>query len=78
MKIQQITIVWCPNLLSYAPNIGSAANMLRQRRRWIYHDIYFQCVRLPVPTPPVTRERSISNPLLLFCEREWSCFVAWQ
>jgi len=39
----------CPNLLSYAPNIGSVANMLRQRRRCRYHDTYVQCVRLPAP-----------------------------
>ena len=68
----------CPKFLSYAPYIDSVANMLRQHRRWRYHDKYVQCVRLPAPTLPITRGRSISNPLLLFCETEWSCFVAWQ
>jgi hypothetical protein len=67
-----------PNLLSFTPNMGCVANMLRQRTRWRYHDKYVQCVRLTAPTPPVTRGRSISNPLLLFCETEWNCFVAWQ
>ena len=42
-------------ILNYSPtltNMGSVANMPRQRRRWLYHDKYIQCVRLPTPPRP--------------------------